>query len=623
VPDQPYRSALTPHHDGSPLYVSAPNPELGESVAVRVRVPEAFGTVVTVYARSNPDKEPRFDRARPLGTVDGWTWWEAVLTVENPVHGYRFLIDLDDGSHWWLNATGLSGIETLDTEDFKLLAYPAAPDWAASTVIYQIFPDRFGRSPAADARATPEWAIPADWDDDVDLLSPGRSHQFYGGDLDGIVLHLDHLQRLGVTLLYLTPIFPAGSNHRYDASSFGEVDESLGGNAALVRLVEAAHDRGFKVIGDLTSNHSGDRHEWFRAAHRNPDAAESSFYYWLDPEHRTYTSWFGVPSLPKFNWASAALRTRFIEGAGSVVAKWLHAPYRLDGWRIDVANMTGRLEREDLNAQVRQTIRRTMIEVNPDTLLLGESTNDASADFQGDGWHGAMTYTTFTRPLWSWLSKPFSPSSSFFGLPYVTIPHYDGHQFVATHQRFVAGFPWRTRLSTMNALDTHDTPRFRTHAIDGGVPVALGMSVTLPGIPMIFAGDEFGLIGVDGEQSRTPIPWSRVDDPLVADSIDLYSALIHLRRAHPALSLGGMRWLHVGGDVLVYLRECADESVLLVAARAAGDVRVPGWAVAGAEAAVRLFGDGGLCVADDGIRFTAPGPSFTAWALPGGRLPIG
>ena len=134
MPDPRFRSVLTPHHDGSPLHVSTPNPELGESVTVRVRIPESFGTVASVYARSNPDKEPRFDAARLLGTSDGWQWWEAVIVVENPVHGYRFLIDRADGTHWWLNATGLSDIETLDTEDFKLLAYPAAPDWAASKI---------------------------------------------------------------------------------------------------------------------------------------------------------------------------------------------------------------------------------------------------------------------------------------------------------------------------------------------------------------------------------------------------------------------------------------------------------------------------------------------------------
>ena len=154
-----------------------------------------------------------------------------------------------------------------------------------------------------------------------------------------------------------------------------------------------------RVIGDLTSNHSGDAHEWFVASHLHSGAAESEFYYWLDPEQKTYVSWLGVPSLPKFNCNSAELRTRLIEGPDSVVAKWLKPPYNLDGWRIDVANMTGRYLDQDFNAEVRQIIRKTMIDINPETLLLGESTNDGASDFQGDGWHGAMTYTNFTRPI--------------------------------------------------------------------------------------------------------------------------------------------------------------------------------------------------------------------------------
>ena len=113
-----------------------------------------------------------------------------------------------------------------------------------------------------------------------------------------------------------------------------------------------------------------------------------------------------MPSLPKFNWNSEVLRRRFIEGEESVVARWLRPPFNLDGWRIDVANMTGRYLDEDHNAEVRRIIRRTMNEVNPDTILLGESTNDAAGDFQGDAWHGAMTYANFTRPLWSWLLDP-------------------------------------------------------------------------------------------------------------------------------------------------------------------------------------------------------------------------
>ena len=609
---------MLPHHDGSALYVSDQAPRPGDTVGVRVRVPEAWGAVASVHVRSTPDREPRFHDARLLGAAEGWRWWEAEVEILNPVNGYRFLINRADGGHWWLNAAGVHSFETVDAEDFKLLSHPAPPDWAASTVMYQIFPDRFGRSTAAALREKPAWAVPAAWGDPVAAEQPARSHQFYGGDLDGIVLHLDHLERLGVTLLYLTPVFPAGSSHRYDARSFDVVDPALGGDAALVRLVEAAHERGFKVIGDLTSNHSGNRHEWFRAAHRAPDAVESAFYYWLDDRHEDYASWLGVPSLPKFNWTSIELRRRFIEGPQSVVAKWLRAPYHLDGWRIDVANMTGRLQGEDLNALVRQTIRRTMIAENADTILLGESTNDASDDFQGDGWHGAMTYTTFTRPVWSWLSKPHSPST-FFGLPYGTIPLTDGRAFVDAHLRFTAGYPWRTRLATMNALDTHDTPRFRTHAIDGGVAVAFGLSATLPGIPVVFAGDEFGLVGDDGEGSRTPMPWDTAGDSEVAATIDLYAALIRLRTAHPALNGGGMRWVHVGADVLVYVRECAEESVLLVAARAACAVTLPLGSVAGEP--TRLLGDAAVSVAGGRIRLETDGPSFTAWALPGISVP--
>ncbi|MGO4783294.1 glycoside hydrolase family 13 protein [Cryobacterium sp. W22_MBD10_FK3] len=610
---------LLPHHDGSSLYVSTQAPNLGDTVTVRLRIPLAFGAVAMVRVRSNPDQEPRFQDARSLGSDAGYAWWVADVVVENPVHGYRFLLSMAGGGHWWVNAGGLHDIETLDSEDFKLVAHPAPPAWAASSVMYQVFPDRFARSSAAAHRAAPDWAMPAEWHDDVAQLPPGRSHQFYGGDLDGITEHLDHLERLGVNLLYLTPVFPGRSNHRYDAASFTEVDPLLGGDAALIRLVAAAHARGFRVIGDLTANHSGDGHEWFQAAHLNPDASESAFYYWLDPEQRDYMSWLGVPALPKFNWTSTELRRRFIDGPDSVVAKWLEAPYHLDGWRIDVANMTGRLGDEDLNAEVRQAIRRTMIEVNPDTILLGEFTNDASADFQGDAWHGAMTYANFTRPLWSWLCRP-DQVPSFFGLPLGSIPRHSGEQVHRAHTRFAAGFPWRTRLATMNALDTHDTARFRTHADAEAVPVAVGLSVTLPGIPVVFAGDEFGLTGIDGEHSRTPMPWASAAEPEVNATIDLYATLIGLRRAHEALNTGGMRWLHVGEDALAYVRETEDETVLLLATREAADVALPAWLLplGGTVGALpALVGTAVATVSDDGLRLVAGAASFTAWALPG------
>ena len=617
VPDMPGDYAvpmtddltLLPHHDGSPLYVSHDAPALGDVVQVRVRIPQSYGPLTHVRTRSNPDHEPRFSDAVKIESDDGADWWQAPVIVENPVHGYRWLFIHESGETAWLNARGLTTTEARDDEDFKLLAYPEPPAWGRSSVMYQVFPDRFARSSAASSRQLPDWAEPAQWGDEPIHVGPSTARQFFGGDLLGIEERLDHIVDLGVTMIYLTPIFPAQSNHRYDALSFAVVDPLLGGDEALISLVEAAHARGLTVIGDLTSNHSGDAHEWFTSSHLKPGAPESDFYYWLDEEQRDYVSWLGVPSLPKFNWSSPELRRRFIEGPESVVAKWLSAPYNFDGWRIDVANMTGRYLDQDLNAEVRQIIRRTMIDVNPDTLLLGESTNDASSDFQGDAWHGAMTYANFTRPIWGWLSKRV-PESWFFGIPLGTIPSYSGTEVFEAHHRFAAGFPWRVRLHNMNALDTHDTARFATHALEGAIPVAFGLSVALPGIPVVFAGDEFGLTGDDGEHSRTALPWDEVD--AASASIDLYRELIHLRRDHVALNEGGIRWLHAGEDVLVFVREHEDESVLIVAARA--DFDVPLAQPADAEP---LWGSAQLA----GGRLTGAGPGFTAFLLPGVALP--
>jgi alpha-glucosidase len=170
----------------------------------------------------------------------------------------------------------------------------------------------------------------------------------------------------------------------------------------------------------------------------------------------------------------------------------------------------------------------------------------------------------------------------------------------------------------MNALDTHDTPRFLTHAQPGTVPVALGLSVTMPGIPVVFAGDEFGLIGDDGEESRTPMPWDRVAES--ADTIDLYATLIHLRRDHPALNTGGVRWLHASDDVLVYVRESAGECILLVAARADYTLSLEANAIAGVPE--RLFGNGSASFDPAvGLVLSGGGPSFTAFSLPGIGLP--
>ncbi|QOT18164.1 glycoside hydrolase family 13 protein [Paenarthrobacter sp. YJN-5] len=645
-----------PHHDGSALY-APDSAALGESVRLRLRVPQSWGSASRVWVRSIQDGEPRYNAATRLGTVDGWDWWEASVLVANPVAKYRFLLEVsespEDGASvprfWSLNAQGLFNRDVSDYADFRVTSYAPAPEWLHKATMYQIFPDRFARSAQSAGHPVPDWAIDCAWGTPVVGAGPETSIQFYGGDLPGIMDKLDHLQGLGVDVIYLTPFFPARSNHRYDASTFDSVDPLLGGDKALVDLIDAAHTRGIRVIGDLTANHSGAAHEWFAKALADPGSEEAGYYY-FSPDHHSYESWWGVPSLPKFNWASDALRRRFVLDEDSVVARWLKPPFNLDGWRIDVGNMTGRLGAQDLNHEVATLIAQRVREINPEAALLAESTSDAAPDFTGEHWQGAMTYSNFTRPLWSWLAGN-APHVNFFGSPQAGPNRIDAEDFLATHQDLASGFSWGVRKNTMNALNTHDTARAATVMIDGGQELGAVLMFTLPGVPVVFAGDEFGLEGFNGEDSRTPMPWAAVEGEsatgqessagdggrpqrLVKDFRTHYARLGQLRREQRALAEGSVRWIHAEGDAVVFIRETTESSVLVMAARDASEVTLDASVLsvpqleALLEPPLLLVGGitartgRGSAVTGD-VVLCAAGTSAGVWALPGTALPMG
>ncbi|NBW72928.1 MAG: glycoside hydrolase family 13 protein [Microbacteriaceae bacterium] len=608
---------LWPHHDGSALYVTNQKPQLLDKVKIKIRVHSSFGKVKSIRVRFSESGEAfPTPPAKLISTKGGWSWYEATIVMHNPYMNYRWYLEFTDGTSFWLNARGLSDLEQPDVEDFRINTFSSAPAWAKSAVMYQIFPDRFGRSSQADKHKTPEWALPRKWSDKVIASGPGTSEQFFGGDLYGVIEHLDHLKKLGVTLIYLTPVFPARSNHRYDASSFDEVDPLLGGDKALVELVQAAHKKGFKIIGDLTSNHSGSAHQWFKAAYKKPGAKESEFYYFSN-KNRDYDSWFGVPSLPKFNWKSQELRKRFITGPKSIVAKWLKPPYNMDGWRIDVANMTGRIREEDMYLEIQKLMRETIQSINPNAVVLGEYTGDAAYQMQGEGWHGAMTYYNFTKPVWRWFYNPkVKAEAGFLGIGRTKI---DGFEMVKQHMDFAAGFPWHVRLHNMNPLDTHDIPRFKTFTISGAQRVAAGMQFTFPGMPVIWAGDEFGLDGTNGEESRTPIPWNneRANDRVM---LSHYQEFARIRKENSALHDGSMRFVYVSKELVAYIRENAKQSILVVASRGADNsASIPLDSVPGISEAQNLYGGAKLKVVGQKVILPGAALSVNIWRLPAAR----
>ncbi|MFC0674146.1 glycoside hydrolase family 13 protein [Brachybacterium hainanense] len=578
-----------PLHDSGPLFSPRPPRRLGESALLRVRVPASY-PVDVVALRAVIDGEIRTSRLRCVDEDPTGAWWETELRAENPVVRYRFCL-LGPGSedvpaYAWLTAAGLVPWDVSDATDFRLVVHESAPDWVADAIVYQVFPDRFARSASSPADSEgrpapadlPGWAVPMRWDEEPAVQGELTARQLFGGDLDGVIEHLDHVASLGADTLYLTPVFPAGSVHRYDASTFDRVDPLLGGDEALVRLSAALHARGMRLLLDLTTNHTGDTHEWFRAAQADPASPEAGFYLFTD-HPSSYRSWLdAVPSLPKLDLRSPELRRRLVEGPGSVVARYLREPLRADGWRIDVANMTGRHDDVDVAHDVARSIRATLRALDqdgePSHWLLAEHGHDASADLAGDGWHGTMNYTGFTRPLWAWLTDPAS-DLNWLGLP-TTIPRLPGQAIARTIVDYGAQLSWSARQHSQNQLASHDTPR--TRSVVGTRErqiVAVAALAALPGVPTLFAGDELGARGTTGEHSRTPMPWEAIaaEDPERIDTEVLRAtrALLGLRRQEVALRQGGLALLHAADDVLVLARTHPDGDVVVVLARAALD----------------------------------------------------
>jgi alpha-glucosidase len=573
--------SILPHHDGSELYLSSSSPKLGQRVTFNFRAGSNF-PIEQAILRLYHDGEPRFFPMK-RSPVKGEQWWQVKVEIRNLKTPYRFLI-VNGDNYSWLNARGFQSHDVTSTNDFQLLATPAFPNWIRSAVFYQIFPDRFATS-GQYQHLKPEKFISRPWDQLPNGRDKSTGVEFFGGDLDGVSQRLDHLKELGINGIYFTPIFPAGSTHRYDASSFDEVDPLLGGDAALLRLAKKAKSAGIYLMGDLTTNHCGREHSWLQRSLKSKKAKEREFFYWDKSVKHGYEGWWGLASLPKLNYNSKKLREIMYQGKNSIVKKWLKKPYNLAGWRIDVGNMTGRYKGEDINHEVITGVRKALQDSNSQAWLVAENADHFPSDLDGFGWHGTMNYNGFMRPIWGWLSNKAQVEKAFFGVP-VSIPRFTAGEMVSAMKEFSATIPWRNFVSSMLLLDSHDTARFRN--VVGTDPMrhiaGMGLLLTYPGVPSIYAGDELGLEGQWGEDGRRTIDWSR--QSWDHDFLSEVKKLIKIRRQSHALAQGGLRWILIEDDLLAFERESKREKILVVVSRAAQKVKIEGIT----EVKQRLYG---------------------------------
>jgi len=559
------------HHDGSAYYVVAKETiSLGSTVKLRVRT-GLEAPVESVFVRSNPDGEQHMAPLQLTAKDSASCWWEGDIHVRMLRNNYRFLLLTAEGD-WWLTAAGMMRYTPTDAMDFRILAHYHSPTWVHDTVFYQIFPDRFADGDPSNNVRDHEYecygkpVVARPWGEIPRSIREAGAVEFFGGDLWGIIQHLDYLQDLGINALYLTPVFTSPSNHKYDTVDYRHVDAHFGGDEALIALRNALDERDMRLMLDFVPNHCSSEHPWFLAAQADlnaPSAEFFTFYQWPDE----YETWLGVRSLPKLNYRSLRLREQMYAGEDSIARHWLKPPFRIDGWRVDVANMLARQGDSQLEHKVGRGLRRAIKSIAPQAYLIGENWYDGSPQLQGDELDATMNYRGFSVPLQQWLAG-FDASLAW--RPGMQDPHMLPTAALADQWRaFIAAIPWQIAAQQFNLLGSHDTRRIQTVVGEDEAleRIAAMLLFTFPGTPSVYYGDEIGIGGGGDPDNRRCMIW----DQRAWDSgrRAFYRQCTHLRRSSPALRHGGFQILYAAGETLAFMREAPEERLVVVARRAA------------------------------------------------------
>ena len=432
------------------------------------------------------------------------------------------------------------------------------PDWVQDAVFYQIFPDRFAKS----AYNPNDQLTFESWD------SPPTQHGFKGGDLYGIAERLDYLKDLGITALYLNPIFASASNHRYHAFDYYTVDPLLGGNKAFQFLLDKAHKKNIRVVLDGVFNHASRGFWQFHHVLENGNGSPYKDWFFFDPERLNgkkhwgaypgpheqkllqhedsitaigYRGWWGLPALPKFNTNTPAVR-EFLFG---VAEHWIKLG--IDGWRLDVAT---EIDDDSFWQEFRNRVRA----INPEAYIVAEIWHESQRWLQGDQFDAIMNYDV-TRSCLAFFSRKLDLSvlhqqSNYNGIQNTI----DAHEFANQIDHNLGLYRHDITYSQMNLLDSHDTPRFLS-CVSGdktALKLAWLFQFAYPGTPNIYYGDEIGLDGKHDPDCRKSFPWDeqKWDKNLLA----YLKELIDLRKKNPGLRRGDFKRLWSADGVYAFSR---------------------------------------------------------------------
>ena len=397
------------------------------------------------------------------------------------------------------------------------------PSWVRDAVFYQIFPDRFRREPNP-------------WTTDPDRTGDRTP---CGGNLAGIRAAIPYLVDLGIDALYLTPVFHAGSYHRYDTIDYFSIDPALGTNEAFRDLVRELHARRIRIVLDGVFNHCSDRHPFFRDAVRHGPRSEYWDWFTVDGDRivqepePNYARWAGVRTMPDWNHRNPAV----VDYLLSVVRHWV-TEYEIDGWRLDTT--------EYLPPDFVRAIYRTARDLSPDLYVLGEVMGLGTPWFKHDAVDGVMHYK-----LWEAVTA------------YLAEERWDAGTFAHSVIAHWHSYPTDANFGSYTLLSSHDRPRFLTQCDgdDRRLRLALAFQFTFPGAPAVYYGDEIGLAGGDDPDNRRCFPWdeARWNRPLRAE----LRRWIALRKDEAALRRGSIRFLETVGRFVSYERVLGDDRLVV------------------------------------------------------------
>ncbi|MFE0558018.1 MULTISPECIES: alpha-glycosidase [Paenibacillus] len=511
----------------------------GTTIHLRIRTKK--DDITEVYALAGDkylwDQTMEYIPMTKLSSDEMFDYWECEATPPYRRLKYGFLLQQGDEKRWMTEYDFLT--EPPANPD-RLFEYPFInpddvfhpPAWVKDAIFYQIFPERFANG---DTSNDPEGALP--WGS-----AEPTPKNFFGGDLQGVIDHLDYLSELGVNAIYFTPLFTATTNHKYDTEDYMEIDPQFGDKDTLKKLVDLCHARGIRVLLDAVFNHSGRTFAPFVDVQKN--GMNSKYKDWFYVRSLplevvdgipTYDTFAFEPLMPKLNTENPEVRAYLLKAA----EYWIKET-GIDGWRLDVANEVG----HSFWREFRQVVKKA----NPDAYILGEVWHESSIWLEGDQFDAVMNYP-FTNAVLDFFINRTADAEKF--------------SFMLGKQ--LAGYPRQASEVMFNLLDSHDTARLLTQANGDKrlMKLAAMFQFTYFGTPCIYYGDEIGMDGGHDPGCRKCMEWDESKHD--KDLFHFYQTLIKLRKEHSALRTGTFKFLKAekNGGKIAYLREDDNETILI------------------------------------------------------------